>query len=224
MGQYVAHCHAQERLSDTIRRLTIEFREEPMTSLTEYAGVPIVFTVDRVLDVTTRDDRAAGFALSERRLEVPYLKDYDALAGEGPLQWARRFDLRHWALFTARIATRIVGGAAVAFDSPGLTILEGRRDLAVLWDIRVSPETRRQRVGAGLFVRVEAFAQLHGCRQLKIETQNTNAAACRFYERQGCQLRAIQLGAYPELPEEIRLLWYKDLSHDSVVQVIPTES
>ena len=102
--------------------MTIEFTEEPMTALSEYARVPIVFTVDHVLDVTNRDDGPGGFALSERR---------------------RR-------------------------STPRL--------------------------------------------QLKIETQNTNVRACRFYERQGCQLRAIHRAAYPELPEEIQLLWYKDLS------------
>ncbi|MGH9236393.1 MAG: hypothetical protein ACRD3G_00005, partial [Vicinamibacterales bacterium] len=117
--------------------MTIEVTEEARTALPEYARVPIVFTVDRVLDVTNRDD--GRFVLSERRLEVPYEKDYDALAGEGPLQWGSRFDLSNWALFTARLATRIVGGAAIAFDTPELTMLEGRRDLAVLWDIRVSP-------------------------------------------------------------------------------------
>ena len=90
-----------------------------MTALAEYGRVPIIFTVDRVFDVTHRDD---------------------AIAGEGPLQWARRFDLSNWALFTARFATRIVGGATVAFDTPGLTMLEGRRDLAIVWDIRVSPD------------------------------------------------------------------------------------
>jgi ribosomal protein S18 acetylase RimI-like enzyme len=109
------------------------------------------------------------------------------------------------------VATRRVGGATVAFDTPELTMLEGRRDLAVLWDIRVSPDARRQGVGSALFERVEALAQLHGCQQLKVETQNTNVRACRFYERQGCQLRAIHRAAYPELPQEIQLLWYKDL-------------
>ena len=105
----------------------------------------------------------------------------------------------------------MVGGAAVAVDTPGLTMLEGRRDLAVLWDIRVSPDARRQGVGSTLFENVEAWALLHGCRQLKIETQNTNVPACRFYERQGCHLRAIHRAVYPEFPEEVQLLWYKDL-------------
>ncbi len=191
--------------------MTIDVAQEPMTSLGAYARVPMMVTVDRVLDVANRSDGPERFALSERRLQVTYEKDYDAIAGEGPMQWARQFDLSKWALFTARFPTGIVGGATVAFDTPRLTILEDRRDLAALWDIRVAPEARRQGVGSALFTRVEAWARQHGCRQLKIETQNTNVPACRFYERQGCRLEAVHRAAYPQLPEEIQLLWYKDL-------------
>jgi GNAT superfamily N-acetyltransferase len=205
--------------------MKVELAEEPTTVLPEYARIPIVFTVDRVLDVTARVDGPGGFVISERRLDVPYQKDYDALDGEGPLQWARRFDLSHWALFTARVAGRGVAGAAVAFDTPGLTLLEGRRDLALLWDIRVAPDSRRQGVGSVLVERIEAWAKQRGCRQLKVETQNTNAGACRFYERQGFELRAINRAAYAELPEEIQLLWYRDLAMPlEPVQVRPARS
>ena len=192
--------------------MTIELAEESMTVIREYARIPIIFTVDRVLDVTKRDDGSGRFELSERRLEVPYEKDYDAIAGEGPLQWARQFDLSQWALFTARFANRIVGGATIAFHTPGLTMFEGRVDLGILWDIRVAPEIRRQGVGSALFQTVERRARLNGCRELKIETQNINVHACRFYERQGCELRAMNRAAYPELPGEIQLLWYKDVA------------
>ena len=44
--------------------MTIEVAEEPMTALPEYARVPIKFTVERVLDVTNRDDGPSRFALS----------------------------------------------------------------------------------------------------------------------------------------------------------------
>ena len=191
--------------------MTIKVTEEPMTALPEYARIPIVYTVDRVLDVMSRVDVPGGFVLSERRLDVPYQKDYDAIEGEGPFLWARLFDLSHWTLFSARVGIRRVGGATVAFDTPGLTMLEGRRDLAVLWDIRVAPDARGQGVGSDHFEKVEEWAQEHGCRQIKVETQNTNVRACRFYERQGCTLRAVHHAAYPELPEEVQLLWYKDL-------------
>jgi hypothetical protein len=56
--------------------MTIDVAEEPMTSLAEYALLPIAFPVDQVSDVTARAQ--GGFVLSARRLEVPYVKGYDA--------------------------------------------------------------------------------------------------------------------------------------------------
>jgi hypothetical protein len=63
--------------------MAIDVTEEPMTALPDYARVPMIVTVDRVLDVTQPSGGPDGFALSERRLDVPYEKDYDAIAGEG---------------------------------------------------------------------------------------------------------------------------------------------
>jgi GNAT superfamily N-acetyltransferase len=189
--------------------MTIDVTEEPMTALAEYALLPIAFSVEQVLDVTARAE--GGFTMSARRLEVPYVKDYDAVDGEGPLHWSDRFDVSNWTLFTARVAGSRIGGATVAFDTPGVTMLEGRRDLSVLWDIRVAPNARGKGIGSALFERVEAWARARRCRQLKVETQNINVPACGFYLRQGCELRAVDHAAYPELPEEIQLLWYKDL-------------
>ncbi len=45
----------------------------------------------------------------------------------------------------------------------------------------------------------------------KIETQNNDVAACRFYAAQGYQLGSIERFAYSELPDELRLIWHKDL-------------
>ncbi len=167
------------------------------------------FEVQEVLEVTPLDGGFGGFRLSERKLEVPYQKDYDAI--ENPLQWPRSFDVSSWGFFAARTDGLHIGGAAVAFNTPGLVMLEGRRDIAVLWDIRVAAEARRQGVGAALFKAVETWAVAQGCRWLKVETQNINVPACRFYAKQGCTLGAIHRFAYPELPNEIQLLWYKDL-------------
>jgi GNAT superfamily N-acetyltransferase len=192
--------------------MDIEISEEPMAALEEYARIPIAFEVGHVLDVAVRDNGFGGFALSERRLEVPYVKDYDAIQGEGPAQWARRFDLSNWGLLAAHLSGRRVGGAVLAFNTAGIMMLEGRSDLAVLWDIRVSVEARGKGVGFSLFRAAEAWATARGCRWLKVETQNINVAACRFYARQGCELGAIHRFAYPELPDEIQLLWYKALS------------
>jgi GNAT superfamily N-acetyltransferase len=192
--------------------MRIEVREEPITTLEEYASIPIAFEVSSILDVMATNNRRGEFVLTERPLDYPYVKDYDSIKEEEPAQWARRFDLSNWALFAARAEEDRVGGAVVAFSTDGLIMLEGRRDMAVLWDIRVSPEARGQGVGSALFREAEAWARAKGCRQLKVETQNINVAACRFYASQGCVLKAVDHMAYPELPDEVQLLWYKDLS------------
>jgi GNAT superfamily N-acetyltransferase len=66
-------------------------------------------------------------------------------------------------------------------------------------------------VGRALFVAAEAWAVARGCKQLMVETQNVNVDACRFYAAVGCELGAIHRFAYPELPDEIQLLWFKTL-------------
>ena len=52
------------------------------------------------------------------------------------------------------------------------------------------------------------------CRQLKIETQNTNVRACRFYAAMGCTLASIDRHAYaahPAIAQEARMLWRLEL-------------
>jgi GNAT superfamily N-acetyltransferase len=189
----------------------IEISEEPISAVAEYGRIPIAFEVHAVLDVIAEASNPTRFRLSERRVETPYLKDYDAIDDGSPAQWTQRFDTSKWGLLSARVGGQLIGGAAVAYDTPGLEMLEGRSDLAVLWDIRVVPAMRRHGVGSALFKAVKAWASARGCRQLKVETQNINMAACRFYARHGCELRAVHRDAYPEFPDEIQLLWYKDL-------------
>ena len=193
--------------------MSIEVIQEPITALAKYADIPIAFEVNEAFDVAAEPDGSGRFALSVRRLPVPYVKDYDAVGGEGPAQWAQRFDVSKWGLFSAFSDRQRVGRATVAYDTPTLDMLEGRRDLAVLWDIRVVPALRRRGVGSALFDATVTWASDKGCRQLKIETQNVNAAACRFYAERGCVLRAAHRGVYPEFPDEVKLLWFKDLSH-----------
>src|SRR5580704_7857229 len=140
--------------------------QEPIIALAEYASVPIAFIVDRVLDVSDRTQGPGGFNLSERKLEVPYIKDYDAIVGEGAASWARHFDVSKWALFVARADGRRVGGATVAFRTSHLKILEGRDDVAALWDIRIAPDFRAKGIGSALFETVETWAKAQGCRRL----------------------------------------------------------
>lgn len=158
------------------------------------------------------DGGLGGISLVERALAEPYVKDHDDTADQGPERWPRRFDTSNWELLVAIINGEVTGGAALTFDTPGIEMLEGHRDLAVLWDLRVAPAWRGQGVGTDLFHAAMAWAGPRGCRQLKVETQNVNVPARRFYHGQGCVPGAIHRFAYPALPEEVQLLWYQDLA------------
>src|SRR5262245_848819 len=187
--------------------MDIDVRHESAVDLTEYARIAIAFEVNEVFDVAMSLE--PQLTLTPRRLSIPYVKDYDSV--EQPADWSQRFDVSNWAFFSAFAEGQHLGSASVAYGTAGLDMLEGRTDLAVLWDIRVAALTRRRGVGTALFDAAASWASGHGCRELKVETQNINVAACRFYARQGCVLRAAQEGAYPGLPDEVQLLWYKHL-------------
>src|SRR5438477_9916123 len=85
------------------------------------------------------------------------------------------------------------------------------QDAAVLWDIRVSPQCRGQRVGSALLRAVESWVIPKNACALVVETQNTNVPACRFYARHGFVLDHIVPFAYAAFPDEVQLLWRKEL-------------
>jgi GNAT superfamily N-acetyltransferase len=191
----------------------IEIRQEALTraALEEHAAISIAFAVDRILEVRLADAGLGGMTLTETAVADPYVKDYDAIEEERPTRWPGRFDVSSWGLISGcRKGTR-VGGAVIALRNPGLRMVGDRDDVAVLWDIRVSPAERGTGVGSALFRAAATWAGARGCTWLKIETQNVNVAACRFYQKMGCVLGAIDRFAYPELPAEVQLLWWKEL-------------
>jgi GNAT superfamily N-acetyltransferase len=190
--------------------MRIDVSEQPAIDLDEYANVPVAFEVSTVLDVA-EGEHPGKFILTERRLEFAFTKDYDAIPGNSPRDWAKQFDVSSWGFFSARVEGEHVGGAAIALKAPGVEMFAGRDGCAVLWDIRVAPRFRGHGIGAALFSTAEEWARTRHCRQLAVETQNTNVAACRFYARQGCELTAVNRHVYPELPDEIQLMWCKVL-------------
>jgi GNAT superfamily N-acetyltransferase len=185
--------------------------EEPVSCLPEHARLPIAFRVDRVLDVIPIDKGLGGLGLKERLVDPPYIKDYDEIAGNAPVCWAAQWDLSNWSVLSFLVGACRIGGVVLAFDTDGVDMLEGRKDLAVLWDLRVHPDHRRHGVGRSLFRAAEAWASARGCLQIKAETQNINVAACHFYLKQGCNLGTINRYAYRDFPEETQIVWYKEL-------------
>ena len=95
-------------------------------------------------------------------------------------------------------------------------MLQGRADLAVLWDIRVAPNCRGRSVGRRLFEAAITWAQSQGCIEMHIETQNINVPACHFYQRMGCTLLRVVRDAYDKSPGEHQLIWCKALTRNTL--------
>ena len=188
--------------------MTIEIVEQSSDLLREYGAIPISFTVDSRYRVEPIDRGLGGWRLTEERVASPYVKDYDDVGGERPVRWSKRWDLSNWVFLAAVDRGARIGGAVVARNTPGAHMLEGRTDLAVLWDIRVHPDRRREGVGSDLFRRAVESARARGCRYLKIEAQNINVRACKFYASQGCYLRGVHHGVYEGCPDEVQMLWF----------------
>ena len=193
--------------------MSIEIVQVGADALEHWADVPIRFRVETVLEVEELDDGLGGLALVERPVATPYIKDYDAVENDRPARWTR-FDLSHWGFFHAIEDGAVGGCAAVAGRSPAVHLLGGRTDFAHLWDLRVRPERRGEGIGARLFTRAVEFARAEGYRQLRVETQNINVGACRFYATRGCRLARVDRTAYwgvPHAERETMLIWSLDL-------------
>ncbi len=194
--------------------MSVSIHEIRSEDLHRYGDIPIAFEVTSILRLDLVKNGLGGVALGEESAAGPYVKDYDARQDGGPERWPNQFDTRNWGFFIAAKDDHDVGGVAIAHDTPGVHMLEGRRDLAVVWDIRVRPEARGRGIGTALFRHAVDWSRRRGCRQLKVETQNVNVPACRFYVRQGCRLGIVNRYAYvnsPDVSDEVMLVWYLDL-------------
>lgn len=185
--------------------------DESPAILPEYEKISIAFEVRTFFRVELLNDGLSGVRLIEETLKTPFSKDYDALEEDRPTSWTTRFNIENWGILSIFDGGKRIGGAAVAWKTPEVFMLEDRRDLACLWDLRVAPEYRGRGVGKMLFENAVNWAKQRNCRLLKVETQNVNVPACRFYVRQGCHLGGFNLHAYPAEMNEIQLLWCRKI-------------
>ena len=194
--------------------MSIEIQEIGVDLFPLYDAIPNWFRVESVLRVELVDGGLGGFRLTEEKVAEPFIKNYNK-GDDNPTGWAVSYDLSKWGIFLARDGDRPVGGAAVAADAPVYPLDRfQRRDLAVLWDIRVHPDERGCGIGAELFKHAVEWSRRKGYGQLGMETQNVNVPACRFYAKQGCELGTIHRYGYagcPDVAHEVMLLWYLDL-------------
>ena len=192
----------------------IEIQEVGVDKLPLYSGVSVAYEVKSLLELNLIDSGLGGIRLSEKEVTPSYTKDNDAYEGSSLREWPDLFDTHNLVSLLALEGTRSVGGATVAFDTPSISMLDGRVNLVVLWDIRVHPDYRGQGIGTKLFLHATNWSRNQGCSQLKIETQNMNIPARRFYTRMGCHLGEVNRSQYagqPEVFHKILLVWYLGL-------------
>ena len=194
--------------------MAIEIRQVGPEAIDQHYRIPIRFQVESVFEIA--EDDGGQFTLTERPLPESYTKDYDECPDgeESSYNWTKRFDSSNSLFLQAFDEQLSVGGAIVVVRTAGIDMLEGRDDLAVLWDLRVHPDCRRQGIARQFFDRAVTWARAQGLRQLKIETQDINVPACRFYASRGCYLKAIDRDAYADCAtatDETEMLWYLDL-------------
>ncbi|MDP6455252.1 MAG: GNAT family N-acetyltransferase [SAR202 cluster bacterium] len=191
-------------------------RQATSEELNEYAKIPMTVLVESIFKVDIIDSGFGGFQLSEQPVKNPWLKNYDDEGDDTNVAgWLEQFDVTNWSFLLAEVDGRIAGGATIASRTDGVHMLDSRDDLGVLWDLRVSDAFKRQGVGAALFRAAVDWQSSEGLKQVKIETQNVNVPACRFYAAMGCELRGIIHHSYaadgPPVDEEVQFHWWLDL-------------
>lgn len=187
----------------------ITYRKTDESCLSVYDSIPMRLTVESEYRIEKIDRGLGGISLTEMPV-VPYVKEFD----EGVLRWREVFNMQHWTFFMAFDAEQPIAGLVMAARTPNVHMLDGRDDLAVLWDIRVREEYKHQGIGQRLFDLGREWARAEGFRQMKIECQNNNVPAVHFYHKQGAVLGAVNEYAYygdPACERETQLIWYLDI-------------
>jgi len=195
----------------------ITYKQVDVSYLSQYDLIPMLVHISAYYRIEKHNRGLGGFTLVETPVE-PYVKDFCSADDESVAQW-KRFDLSNWAFFMAFDNEQPVGGAAVAARTKKIHMLSGRDDLAVLWDIRVDDAYKHQGIGQALFDMAVIWSRSQGLRQMKIECQNNNVPAVKFYHKQGAILSAIdEYAYYNELKyrHEAQLIWFLDLHAETI--------
>jgi ribosomal protein S18 acetylase RimI-like enzyme len=189
--------------------LNIEIREVTKEHLNEYVKIPMWFKVTSKFNLNKVNGGLGGITFDEI-VVAPYIKDLSLY--DKPLEWSKRFDISNWGFFIAYDNDLPIGGATLAYNTEGVKLLSNRKDITVLWDLRVAPEYKSMGIGSKLFSFVVNWSKERNCKQIKIETQNNNVPACKFYAKQGAVLAEInEYAYYGEDDDEVMLIWYLDL-------------
>lgn len=189
----------------------ITYREIDKSYFEEYDKIPMVVHIKSILSLEKINNGLGGLVLKEVPVKA-YIKDLGKY--EKATEYAEEFDITNWSFFMAFDDEVPIGAATIASRTKNVNMLDSRDDMTVLWDIRVVDRYKKQGIGTELFRKAVQWSKEKCFKQMKIECQNNNVPACRFYHKQGAVLGKIDEYAYYkdiEIRDEVQLIWYLDL-------------
>ncbi len=189
----------------------ITYKEINREYFKKYDEIDMIVHVKSIYRLKKINRGLAGILLSEEKVDG-YLKDLGEYECAG--DYEKEFDISNWGFYMAFDNDKPVGAVTIASRTKNVNMLDGRDDLAVLWDIRVSDSYKHIGIGQNLFDLVVDWCKDKGMKQLKIECQNNNVPACNFYHKQGAVLSKLDEYAYyqeEECRDEVQLIWYLNI-------------
>ena len=192
--------------------MNIAIKQVDTTYFPQYDTIPMRVHVEREYRLVKQNNGLGGITFEETPVE-PYIKNFCVGKDESVTRWSR-WDLSNWGFFMAFDGDNPIGAAAIATRTKDINMLCERDDLAVLWDIRVADGYKQQGLGHALFQKAVEWSSAQGMTRLKIECQNNNVPAVKFYHKQGAVLGGVDEYAYyndPYAQGEIQFIWYLDL-------------
>ena len=152
------------------------------------------FTIDSVLDIAATD---FGNKLSFISVP-PYEKHYPPDTFDVPAYIGSRDRVIYLAYMDGKIAGQIV-------------VKRNWNRLALVEDIAVDRSMFRLRIGTALMDHAAKWSRDNGFPAMMLETQDTNAGACRFYHAYGFKIGGYDRHLYSASPayrHETAVFWY----------------
>ncbi|MFW5913895.1 MAG: GNAT family N-acetyltransferase [Bacillota bacterium] len=157
---------------------------------TEYASIPMRIEGDSIYRLTKPD--ALSFSL---RKELRRVFSFD-VNDEHPEAWKKFISLQNLNMVGICHENKPVAAMSLVHDNGTVRMLDGRKDVLLIWDLRVHPDHKRKGYGKALIEYARTEAKSLGVNHLRLETQNTNPNAVEFYLAMGFELAHIREHAY----------------------------
>ena len=189
----------------------INYKQVYKSDFKVYDTIPMLVHVKSHFVLEKINNGLGGILLKEMPVKE-YIKDLSVY--EIACEYEDTYDISNWAFFMAFEDDKPIGAVTVASCTDNMNILEKRDDLCVLWDLRVMDGYKHQGIGQKLFDLVTDWSRKQGIKDMKIECQNNNVPACKFYHKQGAVLNMIDEHAYyydKSCENDTQFFWYLTL-------------